>query len=104
MSRKIVAQKKFTVLIRKLTLQHDLTFMSISQNAGETKTLKATSECLLNEEIPVIVYEDGTKNHTVFLNLVRYNSTLFTTFIIRPFKWELSHSITKAKKYSNHYV
>ncbi len=48
MSRKIVAQKKFTVLIRKLTLQHDLTFMSISQNAGETKTLKATSECVLN--------------------------------------------------------
>lgn len=43
MSGTVYTRKKFTLLIRKLTLEHDLMFVSTSQNAGELKTVKATS-------------------------------------------------------------
>lgn len=38
-----VTRKKFTILVRKLTLEQDIMFVTISQNAGEMKAVKATS-------------------------------------------------------------
>lgn len=38
-----VTRKKFTILVRKLTLEQDIIFVTTSQNAGEMKAVKATS-------------------------------------------------------------
>lgn len=48
MSEKAYVRKKYTLLIRKLAIQHDLLFASISKSNGAITNIKASSECLLN--------------------------------------------------------
>lgn len=68
MSGKAYTRKRFNLLIRKLIFEHDMLFVSLSQYSGEAKSVKVTSECILNEEIPITVYDDGQSNPLVQLN------------------------------------
>lgn len=48
MSAKTFIRKKYTLLVRKLTIEHDMQFASLSRNAGVSTNIKTSSECLLN--------------------------------------------------------
>ena len=57
MSNKTYVRKKYVVLIRKMIFEHEMTFVGISKNSADATSINGTWECILNEEIPITIYD-----------------------------------------------